>query len=92
MIAKYTRNPNCIICQVNKSEDEINCSEVVDIVKQYGDFKKRTIKVITRADTMKKDYIEQFETFEGLHIVAVRNRTQDELNIGTTIDEVRLRE
>jgi len=41
---------------------------------------------------MKKDYIEQFETFEGLHIVAVRNRTQDELNIGTTIDEVRLRE
>lgn len=41
---------------------------------------------------MEKSYLEQFEDFKGLQIVAIRNRTQKELQDGVTIDEVRIKE
>jgi len=31
MILKYVKNPNSIICQVNKSTDDINNSEAVEL-------------------------------------------------------------
>lgn len=97
MVSDFIKDDNTIILAVSQATDDIENSDSLRIAREFDPAGDRTIGVITKVDLMedgtscRKTLLNQkYQLKNGF--IGVVNRSQEDLDKATPVEEVRLRE
>ena len=90
MYNTYIENPNAVILYTMPCTNDLDTGEAFAIARQVDPLGKRTLTVVTKIDKRDEHFNEKLKTMsDGLGVVCVRNRTNQELNDGVDFEAVR---
>eukprot|EP00357_Protocruzia_adherens_P036460 CAMPEP_0114985458 /NCGR_PEP_ID=MMETSP0216-20121206/7870_1 /TAXON_ID=223996 /ORGANISM="Protocruzia adherens, Strain Boccale" /LENGTH=650 /DNA_ID=CAMNT_0002347761 /DNA_START=71 /DNA_END=2023 /DNA_ORIENTATION=- len=95
LVTKYITSKSTIILNIVPAHVDFSASESLMISKSVDPNGDRTLCVLTKIDHCEKNILKKIEDNElnlKHPIIAVRNRTQDELDQGLSLEEARQRE
>ena len=74
---------------VTSAKTDLVVGESIELVGKYDTEWQRTMTIVTKIDGREENFVNNFRKVDhGLGAYCVRNRTQTELDNGTTYDEV----
>jgi len=92
LIKSHICNKNTVNLIVVSSTQDLNTTQAIEFARDEDPNNERSLMVVTKIDRMEKGFTCQFANQYGLGIVAVRNRTQEEVDEEISFEEVREKE
>lgn len=90
----YIKNPNSIILYITPCTGDLNTGEALSLARKVDPQKSRTLVIATKIDRREEGFMTNFKDMSsnGLGIICVKNRSQEEVEAGTSFEEVKVRE
>lgn len=89
LYADFIQKENCIILYVTSAKTDLVTGQAIEFIDKYDPEWQRTMTIVTKIDGRDENFLNNFNIVDrGLGALCVRNRTQRELDDGTSYDEV----
>lgn len=94
MIEYYIKNPNSIILYITPCTGDLNTGEALSLAKKVDPNKERTLAIATKIDRREEGFMTTFKDMnsQGLGVICVKNRSQEEVEEGISFEEVKQKE